>query len=542
MHRAADRLVPAEREREVRNAAAHLHAGAPSLDLAGRFDECLGELVVLLDAGRDGKDVRVDDDLARVEPGSLDQQAVRALGDVDLAFDGVRLTALVEAHHDDGCSVAADLRRLGEEVVLTLFQTYRVDDRLALDAFQARLDHVPLGRVDHDGDLRDLRLGRDEVEEPGHRLCAVDQVRVHVHVDQVGAVLHLIARDVHRRLEIAGLDQAGEPLGAGDVRPLTDHDEARLGRDAEGLETREGREAFRGGERPRRGVGDGGLDRADVVRGRSTAATDEVDEAGGRELPEQGAGDLGRLVETAEGVGETGVRVARDGDGSDPGEGLDGWTHLARTQRAVDPHDHRVRMRDREPERLDRLAGQRPPAAIDDRDRDPTREVGGDVDGCGDRRLGVEGVEDGLDQQQVDAAVAQGLDLLCVGRVDLVEVDRPERWVVHLRRERQGDVEGAERPGDEAAVSLGRLAGEAGALEVHVPDGVLQPVVGLADRGRRERVRRGDVRPGLEVRVVDRGDDVGTAQVEQVRIPLDVAVMVLEPLAPEVALLQTAAL
>ena len=62
MHRAADGLVPAERERQVRHAAAHLHAGAAPLDLAGRFDERLGELAVLLDAGGHREDVRVHDD------------------------------------------------------------------------------------------------------------------------------------------------------------------------------------------------------------------------------------------------------------------------------------------------------------------------------------------------------------------------------------------------------------------------------------------------------------------------------------------------
>ena len=302
-----------------------------------------------------------------------------------------------------------------------------------MHAFQAGLDHVPLGGVDHDRDLGDLRLRRDEVEEPGHRLRAVDQVRVHVHVDQVGAVLHLIARDVDRCLEVAGLDQAGEPLGAGDVGPFADHHEAGLGRDPEGLEAREGREAFARGERPGPSVGDGRLDRADVVRRRPAAAADEVDEPGSRELPQQRAGDLGGLVEPTEGVGETGVRIAGHRDGRDPGEGLDRRTHLPGAKGAVDPHDHGVRVRDREPESLDRLAGQRPTAAVDDRDRDPTWEVGGDVDRCGDGRLGVEGVEDGLDQQQVDATVTQGLDLLGVGLVDLVEVDRPERRVVHLR-------------------------------------------------------------------------------------------------------------
>jgi hypothetical protein len=98
---------------------------------------------------------------------------------------------------------------------------------------------------------------------------------------------------------------------------------------------------------------------------------------------------------------------------------------------------------------------------------------GGDVDRGGDRRLGVEGVEDRFDQQQIDATVAQGLDLLRVRGVDLVEVDRPERRIVHLGRQREGDVERAERPGDEAAVSIGRFPSETGPLQVHIPDRVL---------------------------------------------------------------------
>src|SRR2546430_13444513 len=45
--------------------------------------------------------------------------------------------------------------------------------------------------------FRSLRLGRDQVQERGHRLLAVEQVRVHVHVEQVGAVAHLVEGDVH---------------------------------------------------------------------------------------------------------------------------------------------------------------------------------------------------------------------------------------------------------------------------------------------------------------------------------------------------------
>src|SRR5256885_5069033 len=53
----------------------------------------------------------------------------------------------------------------------------------------------------------DLGLGRDQVQERGHRLHAVEQVGVHVHVEQVGAAAHLLQRDVDRLLEGAALDQ-----------------------------------------------------------------------------------------------------------------------------------------------------------------------------------------------------------------------------------------------------------------------------------------------------------------------------------------------
>ena len=115
---------------------------------------------------------------------------------------------------------------------------------LALHALQAGLDHRPLGAVDHDRHARDLRLGRDEVQERGHRLLGVEQVGVHVHVDQVRAAPHLLERDVDAALVVAGLDQAAELRRAGDVGALADHHEPGVGRDAERLEAAEGGEAI----------------------------------------------------------------------------------------------------------------------------------------------------------------------------------------------------------------------------------------------------------------------------------------------------------
>ena len=123
--------------------------------------------------------------------------------DLDLALDRVRLPHLVERHHDDAGAVALDPPRLLEELLLALLEADRVDDPLALDALQPRLEHRETRAVDHDRDSRDFRLGREQVEERRHRLLPVEQVGVHVDVEDVGAAAHLLERDVDRTLVVA---------------------------------------------------------------------------------------------------------------------------------------------------------------------------------------------------------------------------------------------------------------------------------------------------------------------------------------------------
>ena len=65
VHRLADRVVAAEREAEVRDAARRAHAGAALLDQRQALDERARVVVVLLDARRDGEHVRVEDDVLR---------------------------------------------------------------------------------------------------------------------------------------------------------------------------------------------------------------------------------------------------------------------------------------------------------------------------------------------------------------------------------------------------------------------------------------------------------------------------------------------
>ena len=64
----------------------------------------------------------------------------------------------------------------------------------------------------------------EQLQEARHRGDAVDHALVHADVDDVGAVLDLLARDGDGLLVLAVLDQLRELRRAGDVGALADHD------------------------------------------------------------------------------------------------------------------------------------------------------------------------------------------------------------------------------------------------------------------------------------------------------------------------------
>ena len=257
-----------------------------------------------------------------------------------------------------------------------------------------------------------------------------------------------------------------------------------------------------------------GHDRPDVFGRGAAAAADDVDQTLLGELAQRIARVARLLVVRAHLVRQARVRMTRDPGRRHPGEILDERTHLRRAQGAVDSHDEGVRVLDREPERVDRLAREVAAAAVDRREGDPERKLRRLVEGGCDRSLRVERVEDRLDQQEIDRASRETADLFGIGVADLVEGVRTERRIVDARRERQSDVERTDRAGDEAADLVGRLARQPSPGNVHLVGTALEPVVRLSDRGRREGVRRGDVGPGGEVVAMDPEDDLGPCQVE----------------------------
>ena len=77
-----------------------------------RADEVTGVVVVLFDAGRDGEDVRVEDDVFRREAHLFGQNFVRAAANLNLALAGIGLTHFIEGHHHHGGPVATHQLRV----------------------------------------------------------------------------------------------------------------------------------------------------------------------------------------------------------------------------------------------------------------------------------------------------------------------------------------------------------------------------------------------------------------------------------------------
>ena len=230
------RVVAAERETHVANPARDLGAGQIGLDPARGLDEVDRVVVVFLDAGGDGEDVRVEDDVLGRETDLVHQDVVGAPADLDLALVGVGLALFIEGHHDRRRAVPAQQLGLLLEGVFTFLHADRVHDGLALHAAQAGLDDAPFGRVDHDRHARDVGFAGDQVQETHHRGLAVEHGLVHVDVDDLRAVLDLLARHRQRLLEVAVQDHPGKGLGAGDVGAFADVDEQGIVADGHRLE------------------------------------------------------------------------------------------------------------------------------------------------------------------------------------------------------------------------------------------------------------------------------------------------------------------
>ena len=548
----ADLVVAREGERDVGQAARGAGAGAAAFDLRDGLDVVERVAVMFLHARADREDVRVEDDVLRVDAGFLGEDLVAAHADADLVREGGGLALLVEGHDDHRGAVAAAEAGAADELLVAFLERDRVHDGLALHAAQAGLDDVEVRRIDHERHPGDVRLGRRHVQELRHRRAAVEQARVEVDVDDRGAGFDLLLRHAEGGAVVALLDVALEDPRAGDVGALTDvHEGAGSADDVQRLETGEL-------QRPRDFAGDAGrvflgaaADGGDVAGRGAAAAAEDVDQAVAGEGLEDGRGVFGAFGEARrrKRIRQAGVRIAGDVDVGLLRQFGDVRAHLFAAEGAVHADADRLGVADGVPEGFGRLARERATGLVGDRAGDHHRQaeaagLEGLVDGE-ERRLEDERVEDRLAEEEVGAGVDQGVDLLAVGVAHLEERHVALGGVVDVAGHRQRLVRRADGAGDEGVLAgvgglegVDGLAGDLDRRGVQLADEVRHRVVFHRDGRAVEGVGLEDVGTGVEVGAVDVADDGRLRDDEQVVVALQLAGVVLEAVAAVVLLLQ----
>ncbi len=318
-----------------------------------------------------------------------------------------------------------------------------------------------------------------------------------------GSAAIRLRKVVSRRDELAELGRAS------DIGALADVDEGNFRRERKRLEAGQPQHPRHFGDAPRRLALDRAHDLVDMLGRGAAAAAHHVDQAGIRKFAEQRGHEAWALVIAAELVWQTGIGISaheRIGDARDLGNMR---AHLARAQRAVEPDREWRGVAHRIPERRWRLAREQTPGAVGDGAGDHHRHVyPGKLADVGDRRdrcLRIERVEDGLDQQEVGAALKQPLGLLGISAAQLVEGDGAETGVGYIWGDRSGAIGRANGAGDKARPTvlalreIGGGAGKLSAFEIELVGDAGHAVIGLRDARGGEGVGRDDIGASTEV-------------------------------------------
>src|ERR687895_748716 len=313
MYGLAHDIIAAKREGDIADTTRNQRIRQVMFDRTSRLEVSQGIVVVLLDAGRDRQDIGVKDDVLGWKTDLAGEDRVGTLADLELALGGIRLAPLIESHDDHCRTIAAYKLGMLDESFLALLETDGIDHAFALQTSQTPLDHAPLGGVDHHRHARDIRLGSDEVEEAVHIVLRIQHTLVHVDIDDLGAILDLLAGDLDCPLEVSILDQGGKLGRAGHIGTLADIDEIGLGRNVERLKTTQPaitRDLL--GDTTRREAKHNLGNSPDMFRCRAAAATDDIEKAALGKFLEQPCHILGGIVITAELIGESGIRMEAD--------------------------------------------------------------------------------------------------------------------------------------------------------------------------------------------------------------------------------------
>ena len=147
---------------------------------------------MFFDTGSDRKNIRVKNDILRIIAYLFGKDLIGTVADLHFPLFGIGLANFIKGHHDHCCAIGFADKRLFNKFFFSLFHRDGVHNTPALYTFQPRFNDLEFGTIDHDGDAGNIRFALQEVEVSGHGTHAIQHGIVHIHVQDLCAVLHLL--------------------------------------------------------------------------------------------------------------------------------------------------------------------------------------------------------------------------------------------------------------------------------------------------------------------------------------------------------------
>ena len=522
-----------EAERDVREPQDRPAPGKALGDQLDPIERLKTEPAVVVVAGGDREGQRIEEEVFLGQFPTTGVERVDPLGDLKLArgrLGHACLRILVDRERHARRAVAAQHRADACHALLAVLEVDRVDDAPTAGALQARLEHVGIGRIEHE---RRIDLPHVAAHDLAHVAHAIAAHEVHAQVEHLAAVADFLAGHAHEAIPVLLVDQALELAAAVGVRALGDDQERVLLLEfGVAVEAAAAGRLWFLGRTHRLAVLERGRERSDVLGGGAAAAAERIHAVLLHEASHRL--DESRWLQRIDGLA-----VLQDGQ---PGIGH----HAHATVPVLGQVRHVRRHLDRagravQAEALDREW----PQGIDDRG-----DLGAQQHGAGrlhrhahedravlhaaarrverietrvDRALHLQQVLAGLDHEAVDAAIEKPPSLLAVARQHEVPRRLAERDELRPRPNRPGHEPRAVR----RCMAIAGRSRDARSLLVermHPTDHLLVELRGDQPVGA-EGVGLDDVGTSGQHGLVDPLDQVGTAAHQDVR-----AVVASEPI------------
>ena len=183
-------------------------------------------------------------------------------------------------------------------------------------------------------------------------------------------------------------------------------------------------------------------------------------------------------------------------------------------------------------ERLDRLPGKRAAAHIGQRTgnhhRNPGLALARKFPDGKDRRLRIQRIEKGFDQDQVGPPVDQSPHLIVISLLQFVERNRAGSRTVYIGRDRRRTVTRSDGSRNEPRLrgvrerkTVGRRTGQRSGCTANVVNVKIEHLVGQRKCVRIERIGRNNIGASLQVSLMDFGQDIGPRQRKRLVAPFE---------------------